>query len=123
MNTQEFKVGDLAYFSNGRYGRINVFAGTVTKITATGQVSVTLKSNKVMRFKANGHEIGMYAYDGAMLIDHERYVSSLARMKQEQRVSAVHAARKEFENVVVLSTNKTELLAKIDALRDAVEAL
>lgn len=123
MNTAEIKVGDTAYIDASRYSRIIVFSGTVTKVTATGQVTVELADKRTMRFKPNGFEVGSDVYDATMLVDKERFENSLERMRAQKRVGAVQTAHKAFEGMRVDVANKVELLARVEALRAAVDAL
>jgi hypothetical protein len=88
MSEQDLNIGDPAYGSFGKYGRINVKRGTVVKITPTGQVVVDFGEKYpgngkpfTRRFKS-GHEIGGAWDSGGLLIPRDRY----ERLSIEQEV-------------------------------------
>ena len=106
-----YTVGDEAYASFGRYDRVDVRKGAVTRVTPSGQVVVAFESGPTERFTHQGWRIGSDKWDRAHLIDANDYQRLFLKM-QEQRVrSSINATLRKLSG----DQPKDELLA---ALRD-----
>jgi hypothetical protein len=117
----KYAVGDVVYIDRTIYGRVNVIAGIVTKVTPKGSVTVKHEAGET-RFTPNGREIGGDRWHHEHLISKERYDE--ARANQAKQIAA-RAAAVAIANIPARPTaaNKTDVLAKIEAARVAVEAL
>ena len=106
-------VGDTVYGSFGRYGRIDVKAGTVMKLSPKGQATIDFSERwpgngeqRLRRFSPHGWEIGPGRGEGGRLIDEASY----ARLAERQR--AADAMRAVTNHLRSWSfKNKAELLA------------
>lgn len=69
----EYEVGDTVYADFSRFGGVDVRAGTVHKITPTGQVCISFGgAEEYTRFK-DGWEIGGNSWDKINLIIKNQY--------------------------------------------------
>jgi hypothetical protein len=117
----KYALGDTVYIDRGCYGRVDVLAGEVVKITPAGQVTVKLVGGET-RFTARGSEVGGDKWWSARLIDKARYDEALTHQAEQQRE---RAARDAVAAIPTRPTRdgKAEILALIEAARIAVEAL
>ena len=117
----KYAVGDTAYIDRSRYGRVDVIAGIVAKVTPKGGITVKYKAGET-RFMPSGREVGGDRWNYDHLISKERYDE--LRACQAEQVAARAAA----DAIGSISTRptaatKAEVLAQIEAARLAVEAL
>ncbi len=117
----KYAVGDAAYINLSRYGTINAAAGTVTKVTPSGQVTVKI-GEREMRFTSAGREVGGGEWHAARLIDKKEFDGLRAHIAEQK---AERAARDAIAAIPSRPTSerKAEILALIEAARVGVEAL
>lgn len=122
----KYEVGQAAYIDNGRYGRQSVISGVVSKITSSGQITVDIggDNKRQMRFTSAGREIGSSSsWNLARLISEKDYDDGKASIVEELRRQKVKQLVSEFSQERINADNKAELLAKLEAVKAAIEGL
>ena len=122
----KYEVGQAAYIDNGRYGRQSVMSGVVSKITSSGQITVDIggDNKRQMRFTSAGREIGSSSsWNLARLISEKDYDDGKASIVEELRRQKVKQLVSEFSQERINADNKAELLAKLEAVKAAIEGL
>ncbi len=121
----DYNIGDPAYGSFGKFGRVDVKRGVVKNVTATGQVVVDFGEQygvkdkpRLRRFGASGREHGYDSYSGGYLIDAEAYKrlerdgavqSGIARAHATMRAARLSGAEDMRKLIADLSTIEAEI--------------
>jgi hypothetical protein len=69
----ERHIGDPVYGSFGKFGRIDVRQGVITKVTPSGQIVADFGGSYPRRFNGRGWEIGVGEYDRGYLIERDQF--------------------------------------------------
>jgi len=96
----DLNIGDPAYASFGKYGRINVRRGTVTKITPSGQIVIDFGEKNVItgksqsrRFKGSRELGGSWDSCGHLISREEYEEQSAAQAVMDHLVRALEVCR------------------------------
>lgn len=106
----DLNIGDPAYASFGKYGRINVKHGKVVKITPTGQIVIDFGEKQPRRFKGQ-REMGATWDMCGNLISREVY----------EKLSAQQALHQHLGGALVVCRNAR--IAKVEDLDAVIEKL
>jgi hypothetical protein len=120
MTNPKYAVGDEIYADFGQYSRIDVASGKVTKVTPSGQFTVTFNNNKTERFMPDGCAIGYSDRWGSApkLIDRDIFEDRVVEMRQQ----AIRSQLRDMCNNA-LTGSRDEILARIDQMRAIAEQL
>lgn len=124
MAENELKVGDTVYGDFGRYGRVDVREGVVTKVTPSGRVNAHFGQHYdgngepiIYQFKG-GRQIGGDRWHSYRLIDQAEYERLLATMREQQAVAAFVYRLREWK-----VGTKADAMALADEIKALAEAI
>jgi hypothetical protein len=121
------KVGDTAFISAAHGDRVS--KGKVTKVTATGQITVERPTHngsmRLTRFDNKGREFGASSrWYCEHLIDEDAYNGRIGATVQRKRIAAAWNAADELAKMFGRDgCDKQAVLEKIEALKALAEAI
>ena len=124
---EQYQTGDTVYAEFGKYGRIDVKAGLVTKVTPTGQITVDFTERHagnqqafVRRYKG-GYEVTGDKWGRTHLIDYATYSRRLQDQKLNEARNAIRDAASKIAQT--LPKEKSELRRMAEELSSLIDAL
>lgn len=108
-----YAIGDTAYASFGRYGRIDARCGKVVAISPTGVIKIDFNGSPYS-FLPTGWQRGVATYERAQLISAEQFTALHERQRKQRLAFKANEAIKLITAISLNASNTDTVITRLE---------
>lgn len=108
-----YNIGDTAYASFGRYGRIDARCGKVVNVSPTGVIKIDFNGTPYS-FQPNGWQRGVAVYERAQLISAEQFTALYERQRKQRLAFKANEAIKLITAISLDGDNTDTVITRLE---------